>query len=298
MTARPEELNRTLEVVLKAETDLGEGPIWDDVTGTLLFVDQTVGRIHRFDPATGALRGTDVGQVIGAAIPRRSGGLVVSSRDGLLAVDEGGGPAKLLVPIETDNPDNRMNDAKCDSRGRLWTGTFSTSFIRKAGALYRVDPDLTLVKAVDGVSISNGIAWNADESLMYYVDTAARGVDVFDYDIDTGAASNRRRFVDIDRAEGFPDGITVDTEGHLWVALYRGGAVRRYAPDGEWVGVITLPVANVTSCGFGGPALEDLYLTTAILKTVGDGQPHEALAGALFRCRPAASGMPEGRFAG
>jgi sugar lactone lactonase YvrE len=133
---------------------------------------------------------------------------------------------------------------------------------------------------------------------MYHVDTPTRGIDMLDYDIETGAATNRRRFVDIDRACGLPDGITVDAEGHVWVALYLGGAVRRYSPDGLWVSQITMPVAHVTSCGFGGRDLDDLYITSASHATLEDGWPRAPHAGALFRCRPGVRGLPTHRFAG
>ena len=297
MSKPPVELNAGLEIAADVAADLGEGPIWDDETGTLLFVDSTIGRIYRLTPMSGTLSRLEVGQQIGVAIPRKRGGLAVSARDGLMSVDDMG-HGSLLVPIEQGREDLRMNDAKCDSRGRLWSGTFSLKFERKAGALYRVDEELAQTRVQDGVSISNGIAWSPDETTMYYVDTATRGIDMFDYDVATGSATDRRRFVEIDRAFGLPDGITVDAEGHVWVALYLGGVVRRYHPDGRWVAQVTLPVARVTSCGFGGPDLDDLYITSANQALVDDGRPHEPHAGALFRCRPGVRGLPTHRFAG
>jgi sugar lactone lactonase YvrE len=297
MSAAPDELNASLEIATDIAADIGEGPIWDEETGTLLFVDSTIGRIYRLDPTSGTLCSLEVGQQIGAAIPRRKGGLSVSARDGLMSIEEGG-EVRLLVPIEFDHKDRRMNDAKCDSHGRLWSGTFSLTFAREAGSLYRVDQDLALTRVQDRVSISNGIAWSPDEATLYYVDTASRGIDMFDYDLTTGVATNRRRFVDIDRADGLPDGITVDQDGHVWVALYLGGVVRRYDPSGRWVGKVTMPIARVTSCGFGGPQLDDLYITSANHIIVDDGRPHEPHAGALFRCHPGVRGLPTHRFAG
>lgn len=286
-----------LEVALELGADIGEGPIWDEETSTLLFVDSTRGWVYRLDPASGKLTSFDAGQDIGVAIPRERGGLVISSRDGLLATDCSN-RTRMLVPIEQEIETHRMNDAKCDSRGRLWSGTFSLEFVRKAGALYRVDPDLTVTRVVDEISVSNGIAWSPDETRMYYVDTIARGVDVFDYDIETGAATNRRQFAPIERAHGIPDGITIDAEGYLWVAMYLGSAVRRYAPSGECVGQIILPVSQVTSCGFGGPDLGDLYITTARHGMSDEDIEGAPLSGALFRCRPGVKGLPTCRFAG
>ncbi len=288
----------SLEVALGLKNDLGEGPIWDDATNTLVFVDCNCGRIYRLDPAEKRISSIDVGSTIGVAIPRRSGGFVASSVDGLLSVDENTGDVALLVPIERDLPDNRMNDGKCDSRGRLWSGTFSIRFEPGAGTLYRIDADLSVTPAVAGVRVSNGIAWSPDERLVYFIDTLSRGIDVFDYDIEAGLMSNRRRFVEIDRDIGLPDGLTVDEEGCVWVALFNGSQVRRYSPEGNWIGVVSLPVARVTSCNFGGPDLQDLYITTADFSLHDDGNPHEPEAGFLFRCRPGVRGMLSHRFAG
>lgn len=298
MTTTPVDLSATLEVACDLQAAIGEGPIWDATNSTLLVVESVGGRIYRYHPAEGRLTSCEAGQPLGVAIPRRGGGLVASGCDGLLAVDERSGKVELLVPVERDNTDTRMNDAKCDSRGRLWGGTFSTTFAGKVGVLYRIDPDLRVTAAATGIYISNGIAWSPDESLMYYVDTARRGIDMFDYDIATGSIVNRRRFVDIDRPHGLPDGITVDAEGCLWVALFLGGAVRRYSPAGEWLGTVTLPVAGVTSCGFGGDGLTDLYITTGRHLDAKSKMPVEPQAGALFRCRPGVAGLPPHFFAG
>lgn len=295
MNAVPE-IQVELECVADVAADIGEGPIWDDHTGTLIFVDSTIGRIYRLDPVTGLLTSIEVGQQIGAAIPRRSGGLVASGQDGLLAVDDHG-TVELLVSVEK-NLNHRMNDAKCDSRGRLWSGTFSLAFERGAGSLYRIDADGTLTRAFGDVFVSNGLGWSPDERTFYYIDTGARGVDAFDYDIENGAISNRRRLITLERSEGIPDGMALDAEGCLWVALYLGGAVRRFSPEGECLGAITLPVARVTSCNFGGPDLDELYITTANQLIHDDGRPHEPHAGATYRCKPGVSGLPSHRFAG
>jgi len=287
-----------LEVVLNIGSDIGEGPTWDGLTGTLIFVDSGPGLVHRYNPRTKALFSVCVGQPIGAAIPRRNGGLVAAVRDGIGLVDESTATLEIFAPIEADLADNRMNDAKCDSRGRLWAGTFSTRFVRGAGALYRIDPDHSFTSLLSGVSISNGIAWSPDETRMYYNDSRGRGVDVLDYDIDTGTAKNRRQFVAIDRADGLPDGMTVDAEGFLWVAHFRGGVVRRYSPSGERAGSIAMPVSQVASCAFGGADLRDLYITTAAHTLTPEQLKKEPLSGALFRCRPGVAGLPANAYAG
>ena len=287
-----------LEIALALKTDLGEGPIWDASTKGLVFVDSNSGDIHRFDLKQKQVSTINVGCTIGVAIPRARGGYIVTSTNGVLSVDPSAGRVGLLVPIEEELPNNRMNDGKCDSRGRLWSGTLSVNFERNAGALYRVDPDLSVTLCVDDVRISNGIAWSPNDRLMYYNDTLAHGIDVFDYDIEDGIVSNRRRFAEIDRDAGLPDGMTVDAEGCVWVALFKGGQIRRYNPGGEWIGVVNLPVSRVTSCNFGGDDLEDLYITTADLRLHDDGMPHEPKAGYLFLCRPGVAGLPSHPFAG
>ena len=285
----------TLEVAVAQNFDLGEGPIWDARSGTLIFVDCNLGHVHRLTPDKGTLTTLKIGQTVGAALPCADGDLVVTSAAGLLSCD-GAGATSLLVPIEPDLTGNRMNDGKCDSRGRLWSGTFSSVFERGAGSLYRIDPDLTLTRAVDNVRVSNGIAWNADETRMYFADTLSGGIDVFDYDIGTGTVSGRRQFAAIARDEGLPDGLTVDVEGCLWVALFFGGEVRRYSPKGRLIGRVTLPVARVTSCNFGGPELRDLYITTASFKLHRDERPCEPEAGYVFLCRPGVAGLPSHPF--
>ena len=296
MLTTEKDLSASLELVLDLHCDIGESPIWDADTSTLTLIDQTPGRVFRFDPGSGALSRFEVGHELGAAIPRISGGFVFTSQNGLRIVRKDSGPGSLLVAIDEENADTRLNDAKCDRVGRLWTGTFSRSFARKASALYRVDTDLNLTTVVREVSISNGIAWSPDGSRMYYADTATYGVDVFDYNMATGDLSNRRRFAEIDRADGIPDGMTIDSEGHLWVALYLGGAIRCYDPDGTWVGTIQLPVVGVTSCAFGGPDLRDLYITSAAHLAGRRERPRSPLDGALFRCRLETPGLPEPKF--
>jgi len=286
-----------LRVALARNLDLGEGPIWDAAKRRLVFVDGTRGDIHLLDPATGAHDTISAGQTIGAALPRRSGGFVVTAREGLLAVSEAG-EVSLLVPVEQDQPGNRMNDAKCDSAGRLWVGTFSEDFTPGAGSLYRIDPDLSVHHIWRDIRVSNGIAWNADESRMYFIDTLARGIDVFDFDAESGTLANQRRFANIPREDGLPDGIAVDADGYVWVALFHGGEVRRYRPDGMLTERIVLPVARVSSCNFGGPELRDLYITTADFRLHDDGQPHEKHAGYLFACQPGPCGLPSHPFGG
>jgi sugar lactone lactonase YvrE len=281
------------ELVLDARANLGEGPLWDARSGELLWVDIMVGIVHRFDLASGVDRAFDVGQPVGAVVPRASGGYAFALRDGFAVGDAGG--VTVVAPIETDRLDVRMNDGACDSRGRFWAGTMQLENERGAGALFRLDATGAAETMLTGVTVSNGIAWSPDDATMYYVDTTTRGIDSFDFDVDTGTIAGRRRLATIEKSAGHPDGLIVDAEGCLWVALWEGWAVRRYAPDGTLLGIVEIPAARVTKPAFGGDALDELYVTTASPDERDDAQPH---AGGIFRARPGVRGLAPHAYTG
>lgn len=275
------------ELVSDARAKLGEGPLWDARTGELLWVDIPAGIVHRFDPLTGADRAFDVGGYIGAVVPRAAGGYALAVAEGFaVATDDGD-----VTPLAAAGHDEtvRMNDGACDSRGRFWAGSMRLDEGPGGGRLFRLDADHSVTAIQDGVTISNGIGWSPDDSLMYYVDTPTHAVDVFDYDIDSGEATNRRQLFAVE-GPGSPDGLIVDAEGLLWVAFWGGGCVRRYTTDGAIADVVEVPAAHTTKPAFGGPDLTDLYITTA----AGD----EPTAGGLFLARPGVSGMPANAYAG
>jgi sugar lactone lactonase YvrE len=262
--------------------ELGEGPHWDPRSQALYWVDVPAGLVYRRDD-DGTLTSWDAGEPVGAAVPRASGGLVLTARDGFLALDTETGAVTPLAPVEADRPDTRMNDGSCDRAGRFYAGTMAADESPGAGSLYRLDPDLRLTRLFDGVGISNGIGWSPDEARMYYVDSLAYQVDVMDYDAATGELGHRRCLARLGQGDVVPDGLTVDAEGCIWVAVWGGGALQRYRPDGRLKQIIELPAAHVTSCAFGGPDLDVLYISTA-------GGPG-AKAGALFACRPGVTGQ-------
>jgi sugar lactone lactonase YvrE len=269
--------------------ELGEGPCWDAATGALYWIDGPPGRVHRLD--VGGLHACwEAGQPVGAVFPRAGGGLLVAARDGFLALDPGTGAVGLLAPVEPDRPGNKLNDGACDRAGRLYAGTMAADESPGAGALYRLDPDLTVTQLVTGVGISNGIGWSPDDRLMYYSDSLAYRVDVFDYDPATGAITGRRPFAPVGGGEVMPDGLAVDAEGGVWVAQWGGSVLARYDPGGRLDATVSFPHANVTSCAFGGPGLDRLYVTTA----AGPGNA----AGGLFVLRPGVAGLPGYPFAG
>src|SRR3984893_18658400 len=258
------------EVVVDAAARHGEGPVWHPVQHTLDWVDIMAGHIHRYDPRTGRDVVIDVGQPVGAIAPRRAGGYVLAVEQGFALLDPSGN-SRVVAYVEHDEPPRRMNDGGCDSAGRFWAGTMAYDFAPGAGALYRLDPDFTVTEMLAGVTISNGLDWTDDDRTMYYIDSPAHSVDAFDFDGRSGRISNRRRVVEVPsdptspNGSTVPDGMTLDAEGFLWVAVYGASEVRRYSPDGRIHCVVTVPACAVTSCSFGGEDLSDLYITSFIV---------------------------------
>ncbi|QCD55707.1 SMP-30/gluconolactonase/LRE family protein [Streptomyces hawaiiensis] len=282
-------MTRPYEVAVRAEAELGEGPTWDAAAGRLLWIDILGSRLHTYDPATGRRGVRRTEQHIGAVKPRAGGGVVLNLRDGVGLLDPDDSFRWLHhEPV----PGRRANDAAVAPDGALWAGTMRYDEAPGGGTLSRVTGDGTVDVVLDDVAVSNGTGWSPDGRLMYYIDSPTRRVDVFDYA--DGRISGRRTLAAIEEGAGFPDGLTVDAEGCVWVALWQGSAVRRYTPDGELDRVIELPVPLVTACAFGGAGLTDLYVTTA---RVGLTEP-PALAGSLFVVPGAGKGLAHPPFAG
>lgn len=279
------------EPVLEAGALLGEGAAWDSQRQRLVWVDILAGRLHLFDPATGDDAQIEVGQHLGAAVPRAAGGFTVAVRDGFARLGEDGGLAMLA---DLSVPGVRMNDGKCAPDGAFWAGTMAYDETPGAGTLYRLDPGGEVRVALAGVTISNGMAWAPGGRQLYYVDTPTRRVDLFDVSPDQ-TLSGRRPAVALPEGPGVPDGMAMDDDGCLWVALWGGGAVHRYRPDGELDTVVDVGTSQVTSCCFGGPRGDELYITTAREGLTGGG---DGLAGALFCCRPGQTGPPATPCAG
>ncbi|MEU6883833.1 SMP-30/gluconolactonase/LRE family protein [Streptomyces viridosporus] len=279
------------EVAVRAEATLGEGPTWDPAAGRLLWIDILASRVHTYDPATGrrTLRRTD--QHVGAVKPRAGGGLVLNLRDGVGLLD----PDGTFRWLHRDAvPGRRGNDAAVAPDGTLWAGTMRYDEATGGGTLSRITEDGTARTVLDDVTVSNGTGWSPDGRLMYYVDTPTRRIDVLDHDPATGRVTGRRPLAEVEEGAGFPDGLTVDADGCVWVALWDGAAVRRYTPAGDLDRVIPLPVPRVTACAFGGAGLTDLYVTTA---RVGLPAPHP-LAGSLLVVPDAGRGLAPPAFEG
>lgn len=268
----------------------GEGPVWWPGWGGLRWVDLTAGDVLSLG-ADGTVHRRHVGTVAAALRPRRAGGAVVAAERGFLLEAADG----AFVPLDELWSDEgvRMNDGGCDPDGRFWCGSMAYDQTPGAAAMYRLDADGSAQQVFGGVTVSNGLEWSPDGALAYYDDTATHRVDVFDYDPD-GGLTGRRPFVPLDD-DGFPDGLTVDAEGGVWVALYGSGAVHRYDPAGRLDAVVEVPTAKVTACTFGGPALDQLFVTTS---REGLAPGEDPLAGALFRVDTGVLGLPARTFAG
>jgi sugar lactone lactonase YvrE len=274
--------------------ELGEGPTWDAGAGCLVWVDILGGQVH-LSEADGRPR-TDfhVGRHVGAALPAEGGGWLLAVRDGFATLDPDGG-LRTVVAVLADRPGMRFNDGRCDPRGRAFAGTMAYDQAdpgaRDAAALYRLDPGPSATPALGGLTLSNGLGWSPDGQTMYHIDSPTRTVRAFAYDLDRATMDAPRVVVEIDGPPGVvPDGMCVDHDGALWVAVWGRGAVHRYTPGGRLDTVVRLPVTQVTSCCFGGRAGDRLYVTSAREGLGPEQLAAQPLAGAVFVADPGATG--------
>lgn len=269
----------------------GEGPVWSEGWGGLRWLDMLAGDILSITES-GEIQRRKVGRIAACVRPRRKGGAVIGVERGF-ALEDADGTVMSLGEVWTSDG-VRMNEGGCDPDGRFYCGSMAYDQKSGAGNLYRLDPDHSVHVVVENVTVSNGIEWSPDNSRVYYNDTATLQISVFDYDFENGLTA-RRVFVDLSEEELRPDGLTVDAEGAVWVALANGGAVRRYTPGGKLDGMIEIPARKVTACTFGGERLDRLFITTSR-----EGVPpgEDLLAGSLFRADVGLSGLPVREFVG
>jgi sugar lactone lactonase YvrE/DNA-binding IclR family transcriptional regulator len=295
---RPAAVSPGVELTVRAEALLGEGPLWSARDGCLLWVDILAPAIHVSDPATGGDRVVATEEMVAALAPRAAGGFVAAARSGLRTFDGAALGRVLAAPIAEGAP-LRLNDGKCDARGRFWVGSLALDSTPDAGALHRLDPDGSARVTQAGLHVPNGLGFSPDGRLLYLADSARRRVDVFDFDLARGAIANRRPFVELAEGEGVPDGLTVDADGGVWIALWDGWRVVRHAPDGRLDRVLHLPVPRPTSCAFGGPDLATLYVTSARVRLSAAQLAEAPLSGSVFALDPGgARGVPEPAFGG
>ena len=273
---------------------LGEGPYWVPEDDCLLWVDIEGARLHRTYFPSGETV-TDSPGPVSAAFPAVGGGILIAGGAALTLLfpaERGGQWSTRTIAEIPARDDMRFNDAAVDPAGRVWAGSMHIPESEPLGELYRLDPGARLTTVIKGVTTSNGIGWSPDGSRMYYADSPLGRVDVFDYDPATGEAFARRPFADLSRVEGVPDGLTVDLDGCVWVAMWGGSALRRFTPSGEQDAVLPVPVSQPTSCAFGGPALADLFITTANVGLSQVERAEQPLAGRLLRAQPGPIGLP------
>ena len=282
------------DVAVELRIELGEGAFWDAARRSLVWVDILGGAVHELHGREHRVH--DVGTHVGVAVPRAAGGWMLAVRDGFAAFDPDARRLDVLRRIEV--PGTRMNDGNVDARGRFFTGSMLYSEADGGGRLYRLDPDLTVSVVLDPVSVSNGVDWSPDGRTVYYVDSNTRTIARFDFDLDSGGWSNGTTFARLGKDDGFPDGLTVDVEGGVWLAVWDGAQVRRYTPQGRVERIIELPAPRVTSCGFGGPELTTLYITTARVGLTADKLERFPLSGSVFAIEVGVAGRPRNAFSG
>jgi sugar lactone lactonase YvrE len=284
------------ELVLDARADLGEGPAWDSRNSLLYWVDIRAGHLHIFDPANGSDRFINTGESLGCAAPRLRGGLVLGLDSSFVSGDAG---LKALVNPEPHLPGNRFNDGKCDPAGRFLAGSMDNEEVEASGSLYSLSPDGSVKTLLAGTRISNGLAWSPDYHTFYFIDTPTRTVMAYDYDLASGMIASPRPAISVPPKLGWPDGMTSDTLGMLWVALWGGAKLTRWDPHtGQLLEEIPLPAWNISSCAFGGPDLTDLYITSARKGMSTEQLEKYPFSGGLIRICTNIQGMPTFEFGG
>lgn len=286
--------------VARAGALVGEGPVWDDRAQVLWWVDIKAPLLHRHDPATGENRSWPMPSRLGTVQLRESGGLIGAFKHGFGFIDPATGAVTPIVHPEAHVPGNRFNDGGIDAAGRFWAGTMDDDEERApTGQLYRLDPDGSVTRFEANFAITNGVDWSGDGRTLYFVDTVGGVIHAYDADPATGSLGARRPFARLDPIDGHPDGLVVDAEDHVWGAHWGGGRLTRYRPDGTVERVVPIPAAQVTSACFGGPDLDQLYVTSAAIGLDAAARAATPDAGGLFRIDGLGiRGRPARRFAG
>ena len=276
---------------------LGEGAFWDERDGAVYWVDIKAPAVHRYTPASGEQRSWKMPETIGCIARRESGGFVAAFKSGFAFLDLDSGKIEPIGNPEHGFPGNRFNDGNCDALGRFWAGTMDDDLKQPTGWLYRLDAERHWVRTDGGYICTNGPAFAGDGRTMYHTDTLGRTIYAFDLDA-AGLPTRKRAHIRFAEADGYPDGMTVDAGGCLWVAHWGGWRVTRFRGDGSVDRVVRLPVAQVTRPAFGGAGLATLYITTASTGLTPEERAGQLLAGGLFACETDVRGLPAGRFAG
>ena len=288
----------TVKLALNAGISVGECPVWVPEEQAMYFTDIAGTTMNRFHPSSSEHKQWEMPEKLCCFALREQGGFVAAMSNGFAFLDLEAGSFDYISKIEEDQPENRLNDGRCDRQGRFWAGTMHEPRTKYNGVLYRLGTDLTCKAMAGNVMVSNGLAFSPDGSIMYWSDSRNSKVFAFDFDAETGNISNRRLFFETTLEQGRPDGATVDSEGYYWSACFMGSRVLRIAPDGTLDREILMPVENITMICFGGADLDTLYITTGK-----EGLSEEALkktpsAGSIFVTKPGVKGLLDTKFKG
>jgi len=277
------------ELLTRAAASLGEAPLWDDREGCLIWVDIVPGIVHLTSASGRPLAAYPIGRPVGSAMPARQGGWLLADALGFSRLSPDG-RVEVLLDVLRDRPDLRFNDAKCDPRGRAWAGTIANDMAPGTGGLHRLDSGPKSTQVLDGLTVANGLGWSPDGRTLWMADSADPCLRGFDYNTATGELGARRHAIELRDTPGKADGLCVDDEGGVWVGLWGGSAIRRYAPDGRLDTIVDVPASQVTSCTFGGGDGTTLYITTARVGLTPQTLEREPHAGDLFVVKPGVSG--------
>ncbi len=293
-------INSNWQTVTEHKSLLGEGPVWDEQKQRIIWLDILNGTVHSFVPETSGYSFFRTGQLTGAVVLTNRDTLVGAMQNGFYELNEGDGSSRFITDPEAHLPENRFNDGKCDPQGRFWAGTMHIPETEATGNLYILDLEGNTHHRISGIGCSNGLAWNSAGDTMYYNDSPTREVVAYDFNAETAEITNRRVVFTVPEGNGFPDGMTIDAEDKLWVALWDGWKVIRIDPDkGEVIARIEMPAARITSVAFGGAGFTDLYITSARVGLPEEQLEKQPLAGSLFVIRNVgAQGLKSTRYAG
>ncbi|MCU1482207.1 MAG: hypothetical protein JWQ19_2993 [Subtercola sp.] len=284
------------EVAIPHDAELGEAPSWDPA-GALLWVDMWRNQILRTDLTTGHTDAQVLPEPAGSIVPAQSGGYLFTDPSGFWHLPDFGAEPRLVAAVESEMPETRMNDGKCDPLGRMWSGSMYCKAAEGVGSLYRLDHDGVATEAVAGTRIPNGLAFSPDARTLYFIDTALKTVDVIRLDGD-GTPVSRELLIDVSPFAGIPDGMTIDDDGCLWIAFAQSSQLRRITPSGKLDTIVELPVPYVMSVAFGGEGLRTLFVTTARGPLSAEQRAEQPLAGSVLAVHPASHGVPETPFGG
>ncbi|MDX1541625.1 MAG: SMP-30/gluconolactonase/LRE family protein [Geminicoccaceae bacterium] len=286
------------ECILECGNRLGEGPIWDDRSGWLYWVDVTAAEVNGFEPKSGEHRRWGTGEHVGSLSVREGGGLILALKNGFSTLDLESGRVTRICECEAELDNNRFNDGRCDREGRFLAGSLVYSEDQPKGSLWRLDPDHRVSRVLSGITVPNGLCWSPDGGTMYFVDTPTREIRAYAYDRASGTPSDPKLFRKVDDTPGWPDGSIVDSEGFLWNGEWDGARVVRYAPDGSVDRVVEVPARRATCAALGGPDLKTLYITTAWDRMSEAERAEWPLSGHLFAVPVDVPGLPDPRYRG